>query len=61
MIEIDALNLEYKELNSRLKELIAAGNKSFRLINLNGQRYNCGKVINSRPVSHRPYGMLYVG
>jgi glutamate synthase domain-containing protein 3 len=38
-VRIDAGNLHYRELNRRIREAVAAGEKRFELVNVNGQRY----------------------
>ena len=38
-MRIDANGLHYRELNRRIREAVAAGEKSFELVNVNGQRY----------------------
>ena len=38
-MRIDARNLDYRELNDRIRQAVAAGEKSFALLNVNGQRY----------------------
>lgn len=39
MMEIDAQGIHYRDLNIRLKEAVAAGEKEFILHHINGQRY----------------------
>jgi len=39
MMRIDAGHLHYRELNKKIREAVAAGEKSFELLNVNGQRY----------------------
>jgi glutamate synthase domain-containing protein 3 len=38
-MRIDAQNLQYRDLNERIREAVAAGEKSLELVNVNGQRY----------------------
>ncbi len=38
-MQIDAGNLHYRELNERIRERVAAGEKRIELLNVNGQRY----------------------
>ena len=38
-MQIDASNLHYRDLNQRIRQEIAAGEKRFDLLNVNGQRY----------------------
>lgn len=38
-MRIDAADLHYSELNRRIREAVAAGESSFELLNVNGQRY----------------------
>ena len=38
-MRIDAADLHYSELNRRIREAVAAGETSFELVNVNGQRY----------------------
>ncbi len=38
-MRIDAKDMHYRELNARIRDAIAAGEKSFELSNVNGQRY----------------------
>ncbi len=38
-MRIDAGELHYRELNRRVREALAAGEKSLELVNVNGQRY----------------------
>ena len=39
MTRIDARELHYRELNQRVREAVAAGERAFELTNVNGQRY----------------------
>lgn len=39
MIEIDAKGVHYRQLNETIRQAIRDGEKSFRLYNVNGQRY----------------------
>ncbi|MGQ9512976.1 hypothetical protein [Thermodesulfitimonas sp.] len=39
MLRIDVACLHYRELNRRIREAIAAGEKEFLLVNVNGHRY----------------------
>ena len=39
MMRIDARELHYRELNQRVREAVAAGERAFELTNVNGQRY----------------------
>jgi glutamate synthase domain-containing protein 3 len=38
-MRIDAAELHYRELNQRIREAVAAGERSFEVVNVNGQRY----------------------
>jgi glutamate synthase domain-containing protein 3 len=38
-VRIDARELHYRELNQRVREAVAAGERAFELTNVNGQRY----------------------
>jgi glutamate synthase domain-containing protein 3 len=38
-VRIDARDLHYRELNRSIREAVAAGETSFELVNVNGQRY----------------------
>lgn len=38
-MRIDAENLHYRELNERIRDAVAAGEKSIELLHVNGQRY----------------------
>lgn len=38
-MRIDATNLHYRDLNRQIREAVAAGETSFELVNVNGQRY----------------------
>ncbi len=38
-MRIDAHNLHYRELNDRIREAVAGGEKSIELLHVNGQRY----------------------
>jgi glutamate synthase domain-containing protein 3 len=38
-MRIDAANLHYRELNHQVRQAVAAGETSFDLVNVNGQRY----------------------
>ncbi len=38
-MRIDAREMHYRELNQRVREAVAAGEKAFDLANVNGQRY----------------------
>jgi glutamate synthase domain-containing protein 3 len=38
-MRIDASDMHYRELNQRIREAAAAGERSFELVNVNGQRY----------------------
>lgn len=38
-MHIDATNLHYRELNDRIRRAVADGEKSFDIVNVNGQRY----------------------
>ncbi|MFB3883433.1 MAG: hypothetical protein ACE149_19380 [Armatimonadota bacterium] len=38
-MRIDARDVHYRELNQRIREAAAAGERSFELVNVNGQRY----------------------
>ena len=38
-MRIDAKELHYRELNRRVREAVAAGEKRFEMVNVNGQRY----------------------
>lgn len=39
MIQIDAQGMHYKDLNQQIRDLIKEGQRTFNLINVNGQRY----------------------
>jgi glutamate synthase domain-containing protein 3 len=39
MMRIDAREMHYRELNQRVRDAVAAGEKAFDLANVNGQRY----------------------
>jgi glutamate synthase domain-containing protein 3 len=38
-MRIDARDLHYRELNARIRQAVAAGERRFELLNVNGQRY----------------------
>jgi len=38
-MRIDAADMHYRELNQQIRDAVAAGEKSFDLVNINGQRY----------------------
>jgi glutamate synthase domain-containing protein 3 len=38
-VRIDARDLQYRELNQQVREAVAAGEREFELLNVNGQRY----------------------
>jgi glutamate synthase domain-containing protein 3 len=38
-MRIDAADLHYRELNQQVRQAVAAGERSFELVNVNGQRY----------------------
>ena len=38
-VRIDAANMHYRELNARIREAVAAGEKKLELVHVNGQRY----------------------
>ena len=38
-MRIDAATLHYRELNDQIRRAVAAGERSFDLLNVNGQRY----------------------
>jgi len=45
MIEIDAKNIHYRDLNQKIRESIANGYRKINLVNVNGQRY-IGDALN---------------
>jgi glutamate synthase domain-containing protein 3 len=53
---IDASNMHYRELNQRVRDAVAAGEKSFELVNVNGQRY-IGDGIRGDDVSIDVHGV----
>lgn len=56
MIEINAKNIYYKELNEQIRREIAKGAKNIRLINVCGQRY-IGDGITAKGVTIRIQGV----
>lgn len=55
MLKIDARGMHYRELNRRIKEAVAAGERELILENVNGQRY-LGTGVNA-PVRIEVYGV----
>jgi len=55
-MRIDAGDMHYRELNRRIREAVAAGEKSLELVNVNGQRY-IGDGIKSGDVTIEIHGV----
>jgi len=55
-VRIDASGVHYRELNRRIREAVAGGERSFELVNVNGQRY-IGDGIKGEEVRIDVYGV----
>lgn len=44
MVEIDARNLHYRDLNLKIRRLVDNGERKIKILNVNGQRYICGGI-----------------